>query len=264
MDSDQVYKLYENFSQKLDMLNINTCNRVFRLNENRLVKCEEISADLTREITSIVVSNDLESNKLKKINQDQSLMIHSVKELANKAETFRHSILSFDSRLKNSELESKDGVHCWKISNFGEKLLEAKSGRMAFIDSSPFFTSNYGYKMCTRIYLNGDGPGRGTHLSIYFILLKGEYDSLLRWPFRQQIEFMLLDQNVHASNHISEKFKPDPNSASFRRPLGQMNVASGLPLFCSHLKLTDRDQQYVKDNTIFIKTLIDLTGLSDL
>ena len=132
-----------------------------------------------------------------------------------------------------------------------------------FIDSSPFFTSNYGYKMCTRVYLNGDGSGKGTHLSIYFILLKGEYDSLLRLPFRQQIEFKLFDQNVHESKHICEKFKPDPNSVSFRRPMGHMNVASGLPMFCSHVKLTDHNSEYIKDNTVFIKTCIDLTDLSD-
>ena len=132
---------------------------------------------------------------------------------------------------------------------------------MMFIDSSPFFTSNCGYKMCTRIYLNGDGPGKSTHIGVYFIMLKGDYDALLRWPFRQSIKFMLLDQNVNESKHICETFKPDPNSVSFKRPNSQQNVASGLPLFCSHKNIFD--SSYLKENTIFIKTVVDLTNLTD-
>uniref|UniRef100_A0A8C6XGE7 TNF receptor-associated factor n=1 Tax=Naja naja TaxID=35670 RepID=A0A8C6XGE7_NAJNA len=50
-----------------------------------------------------------------------------------------------------------------------------------------FYTSKYGYKMCLRIYLNGDGTGRGTHLSLFFVVMKGPNDSLLRWPFNQKV-----------------------------------------------------------------------------
>lgn len=50
-----------------------------------------------------------------------------------------------------------------------------------------FYTSKYGYKMCLRIYLNGDGTGRGTHLSLFFVVMKGPNDPLLRWPFNQKV-----------------------------------------------------------------------------
>lgn len=50
-----------------------------------------------------------------------------------------------------------------------------------------FYTSRYGYKMCLRIYLNGDGTGRGTHLSLFFVVMKGPHDALLRWPFNQKV-----------------------------------------------------------------------------
>ncbi|KAJ8797567.1 hypothetical protein J1605_017299 [Eschrichtius robustus] len=50
-----------------------------------------------------------------------------------------------------------------------------------------FYTSRYGYKMCLRAYLNGDGTGRGTHLSLFFVLMKGPHDALLRWPFNQKV-----------------------------------------------------------------------------
>lgn len=53
--------------------------------------------------------------------------------------------------------------------------------------SAAFYTSRYGYKMCLRIYLNGDGTGRGTHLSLFFVVMKGPNDALLRWPFNQKV-----------------------------------------------------------------------------
>lgn len=53
--------------------------------------------------------------------------------------------------------------------------------------SAAFYTSKYGYKMCLRVYLNGDGTGRGTHLSLFFVVMKGPNDALLRWPFNQKV-----------------------------------------------------------------------------
>lgn len=50
-----------------------------------------------------------------------------------------------------------------------------------------FYTSKYGYKMCLRIYLNGDGTGRGTHLSLFFVVMRGHSDALLKWPFNQKV-----------------------------------------------------------------------------
>lgn len=41
--------------------------------------------------------------------------------------------------------------------------------------------------MCLRLYLNGDGTGRGTHLSLFFVVMKGPNDALLRWPFNQKV-----------------------------------------------------------------------------
>lgn len=41
--------------------------------------------------------------------------------------------------------------------------------------------------MCLRIYLDGDGTGRGTHLSLFFVVMKGPNDALLRWPFNQKV-----------------------------------------------------------------------------
>lgn len=45
-------------------------------------------------------------------------------------------------------------------------------------------------KMCARVYLNGDGMGKGTHLSLFFVVMRGEYDALLPWPFKQKVPLL--------------------------------------------------------------------------
>ena len=47
----------------------------------------------------------------------------------------------------------------WKIQDYGRRRSEAISGKTLSLYSQPFYTSRYGYKMCARIYLNGDGMG---------------------------------------------------------------------------------------------------------
>ncbi len=116
-----------------------------------------------------------------------------------------------------------------------------------------------GYRMCARIYLNGDGMGKGTHISLFFVLMRGDYDALLPWPFRQKVSLMLLD---HAGqDHVMDAFRPDPTSSSFRRPTSDMNIASGCPLFMPLSQLDGQARLYIKEDTIFIKIIVDGEGL---
>ena len=60
-------------------------------------------------------------------------------------------------------------------------------GGTVLLYSQPFYTEPGGYKMCLIAYLNGDGAGKGSHLSIYFTIMKGGYDPLLKWPFAAKV-----------------------------------------------------------------------------
>ena len=120
-----------------------------------------------------------------------------------------------------------------------------------------YVTHRAGYKMCARIYLNGDGIGRGKHISLFFVLMRGHYDAVLSWPFRQMVTFMLLDQRDGERNNIVDKFRPDPTSSSFKRPTTEMNIASGCPMFASLDVLEGRHSQYVCNDVLIIKIVID-------
>ena len=64
-------------------------------------------------------------------------------------------------------------------------------GKTTSLYSAPFSTGHYGYKMCLWLYMNGDGSGKGTHLSFFLTIMRGEYDALLTWPFRQAVTLTL-------------------------------------------------------------------------
>ena len=168
-----------------------------------------------------------------------------------------NALAEHDVRLLSLEVTSFDGILKWKITEVNRRRSEAVAGQRLSICSPAFFTSRSGYKMCAQIYLNGDGMGKGSHLSLFLVIMKGEYDALLPWPFQQPVMFTLIDQGHH--QHVSDTFQPDPTSSSFQRPLGDMNVASGCPLFVPLEAL--ETQEYIKDDTMFIKIAVDTTGL---
>ncbi|XP_028676130.1 TNF receptor-associated factor 5 isoform X1 [Erpetoichthys calabaricus] len=169
-----------------------------------------------------------------------------------------------EERFNCLESTSYNGKFIWKIRDYKKKKKEAAEGRIVSIFSQPFYTSRCGYKLGARAYLNGDGNGKGTHLSLYIVLMKGEFDSLLPWPFKQMVTLMILDQSG-AKSDISDVFKPDLHSGSFKRPVNEMNVASGFPCFVPHTTLESSKQSiYIKDETLFVKVKVDLNGLEEL
>nr|XP_046242012.1 TNF receptor-associated factor 2-like isoform X2 [Scatophagus argus] len=198
-------------------------------------------------------------NRQHRLDQDKiEILNNKVRQLERTVSLRDLSIVEMDGKMREMSAATYDGIFVWKISDFTKKRQDAVAGRAPAMFSPAFYTSKYGYKMCLRIYLNGDGTGRGTHLSLFFVVMRGHSDALLKWPFNQKVTLMLLDQNNR--EHIIDAFRPDISSSSFQRPVSDMNIASGCPLFCPLSKL-DSKNSYIRDDTIFIKAIVDLTGL---
>lgn len=140
------------------------------------------------------------------------------------------TVAEMEGRLREMSATTFDGVFVWRISDFAKKRQDAVAGRAPAMFSpgrsshsqpfspvmcwwkslkgkkqyltcwfsswiswsllSAFYTSKYGYKMCLRIYLNGDGTGRGSHLSLFFVVMRGQSDALLKWPFNQKVNIL--------------------------------------------------------------------------
>ncbi len=158
-----------------------------------------------------------------------------------------------DFRLSLIENSNYDGSMVWKIPQFSQRMSDAQSGKYTSIFSLPFYTSRYGYKMCLRLYILGDGIGKGSYMSLFFVVMRGEFDNILRWPFVHKVTFKLINQ---ANNRdVVDTFQPDPMSSSFRKPKSDMNIASGCPRFVSHTDL--KNNGFIVDDTVFIKCMVD-------
>ncbi|KFP03528.1 TNF receptor-associated factor 2, partial [Calypte anna] len=225
------------------------------VNENKLHVFENIVAVLNKEvetsnleITAFRRQNELDQNVIRGL----ELKIAELHRCLTQKDA---GLSSLHKSLLFSEQASYDGVFLWKITDVGRKLQDSVTGRTVSLYSPAFYTAKYGYKVCLRVYLNGDGAGKGTHMSLFFVVMRGDYDALLPWPFRHKVTFMLLDQNNR--EHIIDAFRPDLTSASFQRPVNDMNVASGCPMFLPLSKLQSPKYAYVKEDTLFLKCIIE-------
>ncbi|CAF1508871.1 unnamed protein product, partial [Rotaria sordida] len=136
----------------------------------------------------------------------------------------------------------------------------AQSERQTSIYSPSFYSSRDGYKMKACLYLNGDGNARRTHMSLFFVLMRGEYDAIRKFPFTFIVTFCLYDQTP-AQNHIIDSFRPDIKSSSFQRPQSDMNIGSGIPKFIP-LEIIQQDgNSYLRDDTMFIKIMVNLNDI---
>lgn len=213
-----------------------------REQEGRLATVELLLDEIRRRISIIeqATGNGDVLRRLESLERSMATKIIEVDDL--KVLCSREQSLSFN------------GTLVWKISDFARRRQDAISGRQVSFYSPTFYTSRQGYKMCSRIYLNGDGIGKGTHISLFFVLMRGEYDALLQFPFVYKVTSKLLDQDF--VEDVVDAFRPDPNSSSFQRPKREANIASGSPLFMPLSNLHARN--YVKDDTMFIKVIVDV------
>ena len=131
--------------------------------------------------------------------------------------------------VQTPQATSYNGEFIRKIPEIAQRTREARMGKVIPLYSTPFFTSRFGYKWCLLLYLNGNGFGKGTHLSSFLTIMRREHNALLSWPFHQMVTLMVLDQDKRKS--IVQAFRPKPSSSSFWQPKAEMNIASGCPQF---------------------------------
>ena len=150
----------------------------------------------------------------------------------------------------------------FKITNF-DKLKNCNET----VYSSGFYTSTGGYKMCIRVDTNGNGDGKGTHVSVFAYLMRGENDDHLPWPFTGTVTVELLNQ-LRDDNHHSQKttFRPDDNEVS-QRVVDTERATSGYGRHC-YLPIYDLGYnaakicQYLKDDCLYFRVKVDTASTS--
>ena len=234
--------------------------------------------ELREALASLISKKDQEQTpSASEVAQKASIMQEKMEQLVdtlkapmdrvlNLATTFERENRALHTKLSELELQLQansagtyNGRFLWRIPEIKRRWNDAKSGRVTSLYSPPFYTGRNGYKLCIRTYLNGDGVGFGTHVSIFIVLMKGEYDNLMTWPFIHKVSLVIIDQDQ--KKHIVFVFKPSATSLSFQKPIDDMNTASGVPRFAETSILTNSETGYVKDDVMFIQAIIDTSKI---
>ena len=173
--------------------------------------------------------------------------------MLDKNQNLSKSIADMDLKFQLQENKTLNSQLIWKIDKVDFRMTQARLGKVVVLHSAPCYTKQYEYKYCTRLYLQGDGMGRSTHVSLFFVVMKSEYDQLLTWPMQKRITFELIN-HVNEAESVIESFVSNPRSSSFQRPTSNMNVASGCPMFISIEKFLTGG--FIVDNSAYIKTTV--------
>ena len=142
----------------------------------------------------------------------------------------------------------------WKISHFNNVLQLATEGIRTSIYNE-FYTGKRGYKLKVRVDPDGDQSNRNSYLSAYVGIMKGHYDPILPWPFRQQVTFTVIDQQYDPSKRRNEVGILNTEQTSWRfsgRPTSEENPeVMGIDRLISHKVLFTR--RYVEYDTLFLR-----------
>ena len=188
-----------------------------------------------------------------KLKRDVEELKSKIGNMQDKSQDLSKSIADMDLKIQLQENKTLNGELIWKIDKIDLRMARARSGKVVALHSPPCYTKQYEYKYCTRLYLQGDGMGRSTHVSLFFVVMKSEFDQLLNWPMQKRITLELIN-HVNEAENVIESFVSNPRSSSFQRPTNNMNVASGCPTFISIEKFLTGG--FIVDNSAYIKTTV--------
>ncbi len=234
------------------------------------------------EKTELMETMSRNDHDIKKIQTDfkeyQEQMAKKILELTEEIEKVKMLVLSIDDsanianaanavpatiiadmralklKLDYMEAGSKNGVLVWKITEYRRRKQEEIDRKINSFYSPAFLTSDFGYKLCLRVYFNGDGIGRDKYISVYLVIMKGNNDDELEWPFNMKCAVSLLNRKdlkkSYTENFIT--LGDGTTDAIYGKPKMELNTPFGAPQFLSHEEL----ENYLVDDSLSIKCVV--------
>ena len=197
--------------------------------------------------------------QLNRLTQDQLTIIKESQETKIKFEEKLEALQKQISMLGKINGNSGNTLFDWKITSFLSEFMKVKQGEgHKTIESDPFYTAIYGYKLKVFVDLNYSRKYiRG--LSIGIRLMEGEYDDLLPWPFTLTTTFTAFGPTSYGktTKQITQvrKLSPTEENLSFplfsRRPRGGSTADGWVEGF-----LYSKDLEngcYIFDDTLFLQ-----------
>jgi TNF receptor-associated factor 4 len=118
----------------------------------------------------------------------------------------------------------------------------------------PIYTHTNGYHMALAVHADGSGDGTGTHVSVHTLVVEGEHDAGLKWPFVGKVTFTLLNQLEDKNHHTNSMALETTNNA-------HVGTTWGEPQFILHSSLAHdlvRNTQYLKDDTLYFRMTVEV------
>ncbi|XP_077485894.1 TNF receptor-associated factor 6-like [Amblyomma americanum] len=163
------------------------------------------------------------------------------------AEHLRSEIEALEAKLETQQRHWREGVmgdvrHLktalgtrtfdWQVAPFSKLRKTAFKKRM-LLKSEDFYVGHPGYHVALSGAFVKDTTDGRIYFSVYVHLLRGMFDSALKWPYRTVTKVKLLNQEAQG---VDREVTFDPGEAcedeqdSFQRPLGERNVGYGFHL----------------------------------
>ena len=143
-----------------------------------------------------------------------------------------------------------------------QKFSECKRGDKILYSPS-FYSSHDGYRFLLGVAPNGNGPGRGTHISIFAYLEKGDNDDSLTWPFRGTVIVDLINQ-LEDKNHLRFVINfPEDEAASGRVVGRERSSGWGKKRLIAHSQLGNipgRNIQYLRNDILVFRIDVEVPG----
>ena len=111
-----------------------------------------------------------------------------------------------------------------------------------------FYTHHGGYRMCLGVDANGWGTGKGTHVSVHVYLMRGEFDDLLKWPFRGDVTIQLKKTDPPHYQKIIHLNDDTPNKYVCKPTKERSDCGWGSSKYISHADLYAGG--YLKDDKL--------------
>ena len=170
----------------------------------------------------------------------------------------------YEKRVQLAETEAKlsrfeDGHQnrfIWKIKSFSESMNLVQEGVKERIESDSFYT-RHGYKLKVFVRPLLFDKNQVIQIEMGIVLMEGNYDDLLPWPFSKKIMFTIIDQNKDLKRRENHIFHLIPSKTAegklfSKRPGKKRNtVESHLKIYLSSRKPNART--YLENDTLFLQ-----------
>ena len=215
-------------------------------------KLEAINSFVTVKVDALLSKVDVQSSELASFNSALGAQIDADKK---EWKVFNIALnCKVDSQAKEVARLTNTSPFVWKITGFSDVLKLAKNGRTKSIFTE-FYSGKQGYKLKLRVDPDGDQTRRNRYLSLYVGVMKGHYDAILPWPFREQVTFSVIDQqpaDAAQGKDVVAVVEPNERPGFSCRPTVEQNPKLfGFRRLISHKVLKTR--RYVEHDTLFLQ-----------